>query len=110
VVSVMNPYGRILGFLDRSRHFPFQVAPHLYSQGRVDPVPDPLFLRKSDSAINRTQTSGSVARNSDHQTTGAVYFLLRNINKLSSYLTRITMHFRYVARNSDHYTTEAVEL
>jgi hypothetical protein len=27
----------------------------------VDPVPDPLLLRKSGSAGNRTQTSGSVA-------------------------------------------------
>jgi hypothetical protein len=31
----------------------------------MDPVPDPLLLRKSGSAKNRTQTSGSVARNSD---------------------------------------------
>jgi hypothetical protein len=37
----------------------------------VDPVPDPL-LRKSGSAGNRTQTFGSVPRNSDHQTTEAV--------------------------------------
>jgi hypothetical protein len=29
-------------------------------------VPDPLFLRKSGSAGNKTRTSGSVARNSDH--------------------------------------------
>jgi hypothetical protein len=46
VVSVMNPYGHILGFLDS--------------------VPDPLLLRKSDSAGNQTRASGSVARNSDH--------------------------------------------
>jgi hypothetical protein len=32
----------------------------------VDPVPDPLFLRKSGSAGNQTHTSGSVAWNSDH--------------------------------------------
>jgi hypothetical protein len=38
----------------------------------VDPVPDPLLLRKSGSAGNRTRASGSVARNSDHQTTEAV--------------------------------------
>jgi hypothetical protein len=31
----------------------------------VDPVPDPLLLRKSGSAGNRTRTSGSVASNSD---------------------------------------------
>jgi hypothetical protein len=29
MVSVMNPYGHILGFLDRSRYFFFQVAPQL---------------------------------------------------------------------------------
>jgi hypothetical protein len=56
---------RILGFLDRSRYFFFQVAPQLYSRGWVDPVPDPLRLRKSGSAGNRTRTSGSVARNSN---------------------------------------------
>jgi hypothetical protein len=38
----------------------------------VDPVPDPLLLRKSVTAKNRTWTSGSGARNSDHQTTEAV--------------------------------------
>jgi hypothetical protein len=34
----------------------------------VDPVPDPLLLRKSGCAGNRTRTSGSVARISDHYT------------------------------------------
>jgi hypothetical protein len=66
MVSVMDPYGRILGFLDRSCYFFFQVALQLHSQGWVDPIPDPLHLRKSGSAGNRTWTSGSVARNSDH--------------------------------------------
>jgi hypothetical protein len=33
VVSVTDSYGRILGFLDRSRYFIFQVAPQLYSRG-----------------------------------------------------------------------------
>jgi hypothetical protein len=44
MVSVTDPYGRILGFLDRSRYIFFQVAPQLYSRGRVDPVTDPLFF------------------------------------------------------------------
>jgi hypothetical protein len=44
----------ILGYLDRSRYFFFQVAPQLYSRGWVDPVPDPLLLRKSGSVGNRT--------------------------------------------------------
>jgi hypothetical protein len=33
VVSVTDPYGSILGFLDRSRYFFFQVVPQLYSRG-----------------------------------------------------------------------------
>jgi hypothetical protein len=33
VISVTDPYGRILGFLGRSRYFFFQVAPQLYSRG-----------------------------------------------------------------------------
>jgi hypothetical protein len=86
-VSTTDPHGRILDFLDRSRYIFFQVAAQLYSRGWVDPVPDPLLLRKSGSAGNRTRTSGSVARNSDHKTTEVVYYLLHNIYKFSSYLT-----------------------
>jgi hypothetical protein len=33
VFSVTDPYGRILGFLGRSRYFFFQLAPQLYSRG-----------------------------------------------------------------------------
>jgi hypothetical protein len=33
VVSATDAYGCILGFLDRSRYFFFQVAPDLYSGG-----------------------------------------------------------------------------
>jgi hypothetical protein len=46
--------------------FVFVVAPQLYSRGRVDPIPDPLLHIKSGSARNRTRTSGSVARDSEH--------------------------------------------
>jgi hypothetical protein len=53
-------------FLDWGRYFSFQVAAQLYSRGSVDPVPDPLLLRKSGSVGTRTRTSGSVARNSDY--------------------------------------------
>jgi hypothetical protein len=53
-VNVMDPYGCILGFVDQNCYFIFQVAPHLYSQGWVDPLPDPLLLRKSGSARNGT--------------------------------------------------------
>jgi hypothetical protein len=59
----LRPYCRI------SRPEPLlflSSAPQLYSRGWVDPFPYPLLLRKSGSAGNRTRTSGSVARNSDH--------------------------------------------
>jgi hypothetical protein len=38
----------------------------------VDPVQDPLLLRKSGSAGNQIRTSGSVTRNSDHYSIEAV--------------------------------------
>jgi hypothetical protein len=44
-----------LSFLDRSCYFFFQVVPHLSSRGWVDPVPEPLLLRKSGSAENRNR-------------------------------------------------------
>jgi hypothetical protein len=44
LTSVTDPYGRNHGFLDRSRYFSIQVAPHLYSRGWVNPVEDPLLL------------------------------------------------------------------
>jgi hypothetical protein len=66
VVIVADPYGRILGFLDRIRYLFFQVAPQLYSRGWMDPVSEPLLLSKSGSSWNRTRICGSVARNFDH--------------------------------------------
>jgi hypothetical protein len=48
----------------------YQVAPQLYSRGWVDPVPHYYFL--FGGAGNRTRASGSVAKNSDHQTAEAV--------------------------------------
>jgi hypothetical protein len=53
--------------------FSFQVAPQLYSRGWMDPVPDPMPLRKSGSEGNRTRASGSVARNYDHYTIEVVW-------------------------------------
>jgi hypothetical protein len=40
MVSTTNPHGRILRFIDRSRCFSFQVAPQMYSWGRVDSIPN----------------------------------------------------------------------
>jgi hypothetical protein len=56
VVGVKDPYGSILRFLDWNPYFLFHVTPV---------TPGPLLLRKSGSAENRTEASGSVARNSD---------------------------------------------
>jgi hypothetical protein len=53
VVRATDPYCRILGFLDRSRYFFLQVALQLHSRGWVDPVLDPLLLRKSGSSGNQ---------------------------------------------------------
>jgi hypothetical protein len=44
-----------LSFLDRSRYFSFKYLLIYSHKGWVDPVPDPLLLRKSSSAENRTQ-------------------------------------------------------
>jgi hypothetical protein len=54
-VNITDPHDRILAFLDRSRYYFFQVAPQLYSWGWVDPVPDPLLLRKSGNGGKRTR-------------------------------------------------------
>jgi hypothetical protein len=59
VVSVMDPFGRILRFLDRSRYFFFLNCTH---EAELTPFQTRYFCR----AGNRTRTSGSVARNSDH--------------------------------------------
>jgi hypothetical protein len=72
VVGRTDAHSHILDFLDRSRYFSFQIAPQLCSQGWVDPVPDPLLLRKFGSARKRTRTSGSGGRNSYHKTTEGV--------------------------------------
>jgi hypothetical protein len=49
-----DPYGNILGFLDQNHYYLLHVAPQLYSRGLVDPIPDPLLLRKSGSAEDWT--------------------------------------------------------
>jgi hypothetical protein len=46
VVSVTDPYGRILDFLDR--YFFFEVAPQLCSRGWVNPVPENLVAPESN--------------------------------------------------------------
>jgi hypothetical protein len=78
VVSVTDPYGRILGFLDRSRYFFLSSSSSVVLTRLSGPRSRPtnvfiffflisfFFFRKSGSAGNRTRASGSVSKNSDH--------------------------------------------
>jgi hypothetical protein len=50
-----TPTALILSFLDLSPYFFFQVAHHLFWWGWVDPVQDPLLLRKSGNVKIRTR-------------------------------------------------------
>nr|CAD7461954.1 unnamed protein product [Timema tahoe] len=54
VVSMANPPAVNLSCLDWSRYIFFQLALHLSSRGRVDPVPDPQLCRISGYAGDRT--------------------------------------------------------
>jgi hypothetical protein len=73
MISTTDPYDRILAFLDQSQSLFFDVAPQLYSQGRVNPVPD--FSENTVMPGIKRWTSGSAARNSVHQTTEEVTYL-----------------------------------
>jgi hypothetical protein len=84
LVSAADPHSRIPRLLDRTRYCFFQVALQLYSRGWVDPVPHPLFLRKSGSTGNWTLTSGSVRRNPDHRSTEIVSIRLNILRDLLS--------------------------
>jgi hypothetical protein len=55
----------------------------------VDPVPDPLILRKSGSTGNRTRTSVSVAKNSHEETIEAVNHNIETRNKSIENVTKI---------------------
>jgi hypothetical protein len=55
MVNATDSYGRNLVFLHRRRYYFFQVGSDLYSRDRIDPVLDPLLLRKSGNAGNRTR-------------------------------------------------------
>jgi hypothetical protein len=64
VASVTDPYGRILGFLDRSRYFSFKSLLSCTHEAEWTPFQTHYFF--SGSARNWTRASGSVAKNSGH--------------------------------------------
>jgi hypothetical protein len=59
----MDPYGRILGFLDRSHYYYFQVAPH---DAEWTTFQSHYFPENLVEPGSKPGTFGSVARNSDH--------------------------------------------
>jgi hypothetical protein len=64
VVSVTDPYGRILGFLDRRRYFSIKYLSCTH-EAEWTPFQTHYFFF-SGSAGNRTRASESVAKNSGH--------------------------------------------
>jgi hypothetical protein len=64
VVSVTDPYGRILGFLDRSRYFSI-ISSSVVLTRLSGPRSRPTTFF-SGSTGNRIRASESVAKNSDH--------------------------------------------
>jgi hypothetical protein len=62
----------------------------------VYPVPDPLLLRKSGGAGNRTQTPGSVARNSD-STKYQTFPIYIDIRYLSTHTVSMGTFLRFTA-------------
>jgi hypothetical protein len=83
MVSVMDPCGHILIFYTRAAPFSFKYLLNCTHKAEWT-VPDPLLLRKCGSALNRAQTSGSVAKNSDHWTTEVVFFACTVDSRLST--------------------------
>jgi hypothetical protein len=71
VVSVTDTYGHILGFLDRSRYFYIKYLLSCTHEAEWTPFQTHSFFF-SGCVGNRTRSSGSVAKNSDHSTTEAV--------------------------------------
>jgi hypothetical protein len=63
MVGVTGPYGRIRGFLDRSRYCFFQVAPQLYSWGWVDPVLFCSTVPKITLPFKRSQARSKLVLN-----------------------------------------------
>jgi hypothetical protein len=65
VVSVTDPYGCNLEFLDLEPLLFLSRISSIVLTRLSGPVQDPILLRKSGSAGNPIRTSESVARNSD---------------------------------------------
>jgi hypothetical protein len=69
VVSATDPHILIIGFIVRNRYFFFQVVPH---EAEWIPFQTHCFSENPVAPGMKPGISGSVAKNSDHQTTEAV--------------------------------------
>jgi hypothetical protein len=97
VVRVTDPYGRIPGFLDRSRYFISPLLSSVVLTRLSGPRSRLIFLRKSGSTGNPTHTTGSVARNSDHYSTESVIEKCTFVNfNLGSVVNRVSPRKIYV--------------
>jgi hypothetical protein len=66
VVSTTDPYGRILGFLDRNRYFSSKLLLSCIHEAEWTSFQTHYFSENPGSAGNRTRTSGSAAMKTDH--------------------------------------------
>jgi hypothetical protein len=69
----MVSHGCILSFLDRSRYYFFQIAPHCTHEAEWTPFQTHYFSENVVAPGIELRASGSVARNSDHLTTKVVH-------------------------------------
>jgi hypothetical protein len=67
VVRVTDPYGHILGLLDRTATFSFKYLLNCTHEAEWTPFQTHYFFFPGSTG-NRTRASGSVAKNSDHET------------------------------------------
>jgi hypothetical protein len=66
MVSATDPHDRILGFLDRSHYYLFQVPPQFTHEAERTPFQTNYFSENLLARGIEPEISGSVARNSDH--------------------------------------------
>jgi hypothetical protein len=90
-----------LSFLDRRGYFFFQVASHLSSQ---DHVPDPLLVRKSGSAENRTRDLW-VSSHQLHPMSPKIQFYSQPFLRAEAHQQKCPLQnslLRFIARQSDN--------
>jgi hypothetical protein len=66
MVSVTDPYGRILGLQTGVATYPFKKLLSCTHEAEWTPFQTHYFSENLEAPGNRTRTSASVARNSDH--------------------------------------------